>query len=249
MLNVTDSVETKNKGLDAIPAGKITSAEKDKQIWGPKLSKTSDICISGASWGIPADASIAFSFSNSSSEGAMLLTSPHVSVQRLLYESTYKDWAKKNACALFTLYPDAKKNGFYIVTSTYNTRRCATVAWSDPNKQVVLGFKADVAGFGELAPSTEWYIAKQSDGVNYFEAQDDGEKTVFFGGIFFEVRSIRITGHEVRAVNQSQWKGRSGGTPNSFQLHDGYSNETMEIEMIDVPEKKLSEVKPELDEF
>jgi hypothetical protein len=100
----------------------------------------------------------------------MLLTSPNVSVERLYDESTYIDWAKKNVAALFKLYPDAKKNGFYIVTSTYNTHRCATVAWSDPNKQVVLGFKADIAGLGELAPSSEWYLAKQSDGVNYFEA-------------------------------------------------------------------------------
>jgi hypothetical protein len=100
----------------------------------------------------------------------MLLTAPHVSVERLYDESTYIAWAKKNVAWLFKLYPDAKEKGFYIVTSTYNTPRCATVAWSDPNKKVVLGFKADVAGLGELAPSSEWYVAKQSEGVNYFEA-------------------------------------------------------------------------------
>jgi hypothetical protein len=140
----------------------------------------------------------------------MLLTSPNVSVERLYDESTYIEWAKKNVSALFKLYPDAKKNGFYIVTSTYNTARCATVAWSDPNKKVVLGFKADVAGLGELAPSSEWYLAKQSDGVNYFESvrvshntyhllvltdipQEEGsEKTVFFGGILLKVRSVRV---------------------------------------------------------
>jgi hypothetical protein len=53
----------------------------------------------------------------------MLLTSPSVSVERLYDESTYIDWAKKNVAGLFKLYPDAKKNGFYIMTSTYNTRR------------------------------------------------------------------------------------------------------------------------------
>lgn len=87
-----------------------------------------------------------------------------------LRRKPYIAWAKKNVAGLFKLYPDAKKNGFYIVTSTYNTPRCGTVAWSDPNKQVVLGFKADVAGLGELAPSSEWYVAKQSEGVNYFKA-------------------------------------------------------------------------------
>jgi hypothetical protein len=140
----------------------------------------------------------------------MLLTSPHVSVERLYDQSIYIDWAKKNVAGLFQLYPDAKKNGFYIVTSTYNTHRCATVAWSDPNKQVVLGFKANVAGLGELAPSSEWYLSKQSEGVNYFEAvrsthhthcllmltnllQEDGDgKTVFFGGIFFKARSVQV---------------------------------------------------------
>jgi hypothetical protein len=85
----------------------------------------------------------------------MLLTSPHVSVERLYDESTYIAWTKKNVAGLFKLYPDAKQKGLYIVTSTYNTSRCATVAWSDPHKQVVLGFKADVAGLGELAPSSE----------------------------------------------------------------------------------------------
>ena len=40
MLNVTDSLETMNKGLIAIPAGKVRFAERDTQIWGPKLSKT-----------------------------------------------------------------------------------------------------------------------------------------------------------------------------------------------------------------
>jgi hypothetical protein len=40
MLNVTDSVATSNKGLAAMPAEKVRSAKKDKQTWGPKLSKT-----------------------------------------------------------------------------------------------------------------------------------------------------------------------------------------------------------------
>lgn len=100
----------------------------------------------------------------------MLLTSPDVSVERLYDEATYIDWVKENVTALFKLYPDAKKNGFYIVTSTYNTRRCATIAWSDPNKQIMLGFKADVVSLGALAPSSEWYLASQRDGVNFFEA-------------------------------------------------------------------------------
>jgi hypothetical protein len=40
MLNVTDSVATKNNGLAAVPAGKVRPAKKDKQTWGPKLSST-----------------------------------------------------------------------------------------------------------------------------------------------------------------------------------------------------------------
>jgi hypothetical protein len=154
----------------------------------------------------------------------MLLTSPSVSVERLYDESTYIDWAKKNVAGLFKLYPDAKKNGFYIMTSTYNTRRCATVAWSDPNKQVVLGFKTDVAGLGELTPSSEWYLSKQSEGVNYFEAvrsthdthcllaltdmfQGEGdEKTVFFGGILFKARHVRVP---VSSHSSMAWSGGS----------------------------------------
>jgi hypothetical protein len=40
MLNVTDFDATKNIGLAAVPAGKVRSAKKDKQTWGPKLSST-----------------------------------------------------------------------------------------------------------------------------------------------------------------------------------------------------------------
>jgi hypothetical protein len=63
---------------------------------------------------------------------------------------------------------------------------------------------------------------------------------------------ITVQGHELRAVDQTRWQGRSAGSaPTSFELHDDGSNECIEIEMtsIGVPEADEPESEPELDDF
>ena len=69
---------------------------------------------------------------------------------------------------------------------------------------------------------------------------------------WFKRLTLTGKGHEVRAVDQTRWTGRSAETiSTSFELHDNETGERMEIEMSNtgVSETSLPECEPELEDF
>lgn len=108
------------------------------------------------------------------------------------HKAPFREWAKVNAKKILQQYPDTKRHGFFVVTTTFSTKKASLNAWTNPENNVSIGFKADVVDVGEIAPSGEWYAAESASGwVHSFEHKGK-RKVVFFGGTYFKVRRIKF---------------------------------------------------------
>jgi hypothetical protein len=65
---------------------------------------------------------------------------------------------------------EIKKYGLFVVTDTYTTTKCSLTAWTDPAREVVLGFDVGVSGLGKVGPGVKWYEAENASGWNRHEA-------------------------------------------------------------------------------
>ena len=68
---------------------------------------------------------------------------------------------RENARALIEKRKEVLEHGLWIVTSTSSTDECAIGMTLQAGRSVDVGFKASAVGFGELAPSGDWYHAGQ----------------------------------------------------------------------------------------
>jgi hypothetical protein len=64
-----------------------------------------------------------------------------------------------------------KEHGFYVVTSTYSANDVWVNAWESKENHVTIGFKANVVGAGEIAPSGEFYRAESASGWTHAETE------------------------------------------------------------------------------
>lgn len=62
--------------------------------------------------------------------------------------------------------------GLWIVTSTWSAEECAINVWNEAGKGVGVGFKSSAVGFGELAPSGDWYVDGQDGGWLKVKAEE-----------------------------------------------------------------------------
>jgi hypothetical protein len=92
------------------------------------------------------------------------MTAPPVIKQRLTPENPFRSWATKNAAQIAQRFPDVKHYGFYIVMSTYATRKASLNAWNSNAMTISIGFGAVMPEIGEIAPSGSWYAANSESG-------------------------------------------------------------------------------------
>jgi hypothetical protein len=121
--------------------------------------------------GIPVTVSAAYSYSTDSALGAILLTSPPITHERYYHGMPFKNWVKKNAATIFQHWPEVKKHGLWIVTSTYATKKCAINMCSDGRRSFNVGFSAKVIGIGEAGPSGEWHRDQTDEGWGEYTAK------------------------------------------------------------------------------
>ncbi|KAK3116924.1 hypothetical protein LTR53_002220 [Teratosphaeriaceae sp. CCFEE 6253] len=190
---------TKPRPLDRAPV--------DLRHWGPKVSEgvrshnlEATGGISAQSFGIPVEATATYKFSSSGEFGAMLMCSQPVKRENVYHPTRLVDWVKDNARAILSLYPDVKRHGFFLVTTTYHVTHAWINAWTSKEKEVVVGFKAQVVDVGEVAPSSQW------DRSSFDQAKDGDGKVVFFGGIYFAPRRLALPGRSLKTVHQDHWR-------------------------------------------
>jgi hypothetical protein len=145
--------------------------------------------------GIPVSAAAVYRYQSSTSNGAILMTSPPVVRQRYFYESPFRQWVQDNALRILEQRPEVRDHGLWIVTSTYGTKNCSLNVWSGRQKEVMLGFSAkDVSG-GEVGPAAQWYEAASDSDWSRYSATGDALRIVFIGGLRF--RYTRLSKKEV----------------------------------------------------
>jgi len=185
----------------------LEKAPLDEGIeWGPKVSsqtKAKKIQLSGGVDpypGIPVTVSTVYSYSTNSALGAVLFTSSPVTHERYYHESPFKNWVKKNAAVIFQRWPEVKKHGLWIITSTYATKKCAINMCYNGGRGFKVGFSAK-AVMGEAGPSGEWHRDQADEGWGEYTAKGDDKLVVFFGGLRFRYKWI--LGKELNASQPS----------------------------------------------
>ncbi|TAQ87224.1 hypothetical protein B7494_g4456 [Chlorociboria aeruginascens] len=167
--------------------------------WGPKISSKTKaqkvslkVGLSAAvASAIPLDIGARYHFSSEDEGGAILLTKSPVRHEKYYYESPFKDWVRDNATLLITKRREILEHGLWIVTSTWSSEECAINVWNDAGHGVGVAFKSSAVGFGELAPSGDWFEDAQDEGWLKVKAEKGDEgRVVFFGGLRFCYRRI-----------------------------------------------------------
>ncbi len=108
-----------------------------------------------------------YTYTTSKKVGAILMCSNPVKKEMYWDKGRFTEWAKKNAQKIFENHIDAKKRGFFIVTTTFTASEIALNASVSEGKEVSIGFKATVVDVGEISPSSEWYSGEAASGWIY----------------------------------------------------------------------------------
>lgn len=72
---------------------------------------------------------------------------------------------------IFERWPEVRKHGLWIVTSTYATKKCAVNMCSNGRGAFNVGFSAKAVGIGEAGPSGEWYRNQADEGWCEYTAE------------------------------------------------------------------------------
>ncbi|PVH86406.1 hypothetical protein DL98DRAFT_582971 [Cadophora sp. DSE1049] len=191
VLDLADTTKTMEPGFTKLEIGPRMAPSKRR--WDPKTSsaviekKTHlEAGVSALPTGIPVDASILWTYS-------------HASDFRSIPEMGFG-----NAKQILKAYPDVKKSGFFVVTSTWTTSSVSTTAWNNPSNQVEVGARVGVEGIGELGPSFEYFRTESSG--SWVDADPERNNVVFFGGLFFRYRHLHMGAKE---ISQKEWESRS----------------------------------------
>jgi hypothetical protein len=147
-------------------AERLERAPPEKSIqWGPKISSKTKAkklglkaAVSAAvATAIPIGIGTWYRFTSQEEGGAVLLTKTPLRHEKYYYESPFKGWIRDNATLLVEKRKEILEYGLWIVTSTWSTEECAINVWSEAEHGVGVGFKSSAVGFGEVAPSGDYY--------------------------------------------------------------------------------------------
>jgi hypothetical protein len=102
-------------------------------------------------------------------------------------------WVRKNINMLVQTYRDqARDRGFWVVTKTYTTRRCAVAVMTAESASVEIAVSTNVRGLLVLEPGLVWRSAASgtSTDVHIGKEAGDGDEdsddvVVFMGGVHF----------------------------------------------------------------
>ena len=120
--------------------------------------------------GIPVTVSAVYSYSTNSDLGAVLFTSPPVTHERYYHESPFINWVVNNAGVILQRWPEVKKRGLWIITSTYATKKCAINMCYKGGRGFKVGFSAK-AIMGQAGPSGEWHRDQAGEGWGEYTAK------------------------------------------------------------------------------
>jgi hypothetical protein len=170
IVDVTDKAALSQAGFSSLTE-QLIKARSDEFVWedvtseGVRSNKPSiTVGADGTAAGIPAAASVTFSLENSIKSGAVLLCNSTVHRKGFAHEGPLREWGKANAGSILKNCPDAKRNGFWVVLTTWTTSDVWTNVWKDSQKSVSIGITARAVGVGELSPKIEWSNAQSGGG-------------------------------------------------------------------------------------
>lgn len=176
--DLSNATTLQSSNLSPVPEP-LQRAPTDSHIeWGPKASRNINSRKAEFSAGVspalatvlPANASAHLTFYNSTTGGALLLTTPPITHERLYHETPFKRWVHNNAVELVRQREELLEYGLWIVLSTHTTSDCAIHVWDDAQKTVDVGFDVSVDAVGELGPAGGWTIGRGDGGWERYTA-------------------------------------------------------------------------------
>jgi hypothetical protein len=114
--------------------------------------------------GFPAEVKAIFEYWTQSNTGSILLTASPITKQGFFHERVFADWVYQNTVQLSKKHPEVLKHELWVVTTTFSTKHCAHIVWSDQSKRVRIGFDARGAGVGGMGPAGTFYEEENYDG-------------------------------------------------------------------------------------
>ena len=123
---------------------------------------------------MPADISFVYEYSSDKDSGAVLLTSPPITRDRLYhYADSLKDWMKNNGTTILQEWPEVREKTLWIIVSTYSTKKCAINLWNGSGCRFNVGLTADVPGLATVSAGTDWYKIRKDDGWSEYSMPVD----------------------------------------------------------------------------
>ncbi|KDR73010.1 hypothetical protein GALMADRAFT_101440 [Galerina marginata CBS 339.88] len=227
--HLENDVMLTKKGLEKVPEeDALDKAPVDNGItWGPKTSanvKATKLELSagidpGLAIAIPVTVSAIYSYSVDADVGGILLTSSPVTHEHYYHSSPFKNWSKKNAQVILRRWPEVKKHGMWLVTSTYAAKKCAINMTVAKGRGFKVGFAAEAMGLGKLVPCGEWRRSHMDEGWGEYTTEGDDKSVVFFGGLKFKYTQM-IGKDLIHVVDTPVLRGTIGSEVNIPEVID-----------------------------
>ncbi|KAF3013211.1 hypothetical protein E8E14_005134 [Neopestalotiopsis sp. 37M] len=163
-------------------------------IWGPKTSGEVHVNRMGGTFGAatvvtPVEASITTSYENVGDRGAVLAVESPVLKHQIGDEEAALRWMTANTQRIMLSYGSAmEQHGFWIVTKTYTSRRCAVAVMSGKSSAVAIGLGMTIPGLLSLTPEASWSKSR-GDCSTEVHADENGI-VVFMSGFYFRPRVL-----------------------------------------------------------
>jgi hypothetical protein len=148
--------------------------------------------------------SVRTKFTNTSTSGAVLVTSGAIQHQRLNLDGPEAalGWMATNSEDFLRRHESVmKKYGIWIVTKTYTSTRCGLAFMQSNSASVEIGMTADAEGILSMSPSASWKVETKDSETELYE--DNNGRVVFMSGICF-TRNRLPWGEKIKATGMPE---------------------------------------------
>lgn len=100
------------------------------------------------------------------------MTASPITKRGFFHERLFADWVYQNTIQLTKTHSELLEHDLWIVTTTFSTKHCAHIVWSDHSKRVRIGFGAKVAGVGGMGPAGTFFEEENDDAWEKYGSEE-----------------------------------------------------------------------------
>ena len=154
--------------------------------------------------GIPVDAAVAYRYSSETEFGGVLTTGSTFWRESIYFDPPSHKWAAKKLAILSNVRPALREHWLWVAKWPYFTARCSINTWTAKEKNITIGFKANVGGAGELDPDADSYESSADSGWIHSQTQGWDRKVVFFEGLQLRYTRFSRSGQHLKDASKGR---------------------------------------------